>query len=39
MKRLILGKGKVSNIISKEKETILDRKECDISKIQKSILS
>jgi dTDP-4-dehydrorhamnose reductase len=33
MKRLILGKGKVSNIISKEKETILDRKECDISKI------
>jgi dTDP-4-dehydrorhamnose reductase len=33
MKRLIIGKGKVSRIISKENDIILSRSECDISNI------
>ena len=33
MKRLILGKGKVSNIIKKDTDTILSRKDCDITDI------
>jgi len=32
VKRLIVGKGKVSEIISKERDVILSRNDCDISK-------
>ncbi len=33
MKRLIVGKGKVSSIISRERDIILSREDCDISNI------
>ena len=33
MKRLILGKGKVSEIIKRDADTVLSRAECDISEI------